>query len=202
MNHLTDKQVDYIVKVIGSSKITSQDMKEDLVDHLCCAIEEEMAKGKNFDNAYDLAYRNISPDGFDEIERETIFLLTSKKINAMKRLLYISGYLTVFFATASAVLKMLHIPGGSLGILATGSLMSFLFIPTLFIYLYKSNIHKNGVCKVRYMLGFVAVLCLCFAIFTHLFHWPGSILMLIIALAIINFALLPSILFKKYKKIA
>lgn len=55
MNHLTDKQVDYIVKVIGSSKITSQDMKEDLVDHLCCAIEEEMAKGKNFDNAYDLA---------------------------------------------------------------------------------------------------------------------------------------------------
>jgi hypothetical protein len=74
-------------------------MKEDLIDHFCCAIEEEMRNGLNFKKSYDMAYQNICPDGFDEIQHETIFLLTFKKIKAMKRLVYVSGYLSAIGIT-------------------------------------------------------------------------------------------------------
>ena len=48
MSNLTDKNVEFISQIINESKIKSEDMKEDLIDHFCCAIEEEMKKGLSF----------------------------------------------------------------------------------------------------------------------------------------------------------
>ena len=99
MNNLTEEQIDYIAQVVNNSTIQSETMKEDLIDHFCCAVEADMQKGESFETAYDKAYQYICPDGFDEIQRETIFLLTFKNIKKMKRLLFISGYLSAIGAT-------------------------------------------------------------------------------------------------------
>jgi hypothetical protein len=202
MNHLTDQQIDFIATVVERSKIASAEIKEDLVDHFCCAIEEQLARGKSFETAYDLAYHNITPDGFDEIERETIYLLTSKKISSMKRLLYVSGYMSLFLATISAVLKLLHLPGGSIGVLLTGLTIILLFLPSLFTYLYRREINKSAGSRAMYILGFMALTFFCMASLAHIFHWPGTISMLIAALSVTNFALLPIVLFKRYHKVA
>lgn len=202
MEHLTDQQIDFIAAIVEKSKITSSEIKEDLVDHFCCATEEYMAKGRSFKDAYDLAYHNIAPDGFDEIERETIYLLTSKKISTMKKMLYISGYLSVLLATTSLIFKLFHIPGGSLAVLGTGALVEFIFLPILFIYLYRREINKSLTTRLLHILGFATLMLLGLATVTKLSHWPGTILMLSASLAVLNFALLPLFLFKRYRKAA
>ena len=47
MSNLTEQNIDFITQIINGSKIESVEMKEDLIDHFCCAIEEEMGKGLN-----------------------------------------------------------------------------------------------------------------------------------------------------------
>ena len=64
MSNLTEQNIEFITRIVNSSKIESIEMKEDLIDHFCCAIEEEMRKGLSFEKSYDKAYQNICPDGF------------------------------------------------------------------------------------------------------------------------------------------
>jgi hypothetical protein len=73
MSYLTEKNIEFISRKINGSNIELNEMREDLIDHFCCAIEEDMKKGSSFDKAYDKSYQNICPDGFDEIQRETFF---------------------------------------------------------------------------------------------------------------------------------
>ena len=55
MNSLTENQIDYITQVGNESAIQSEEMKEDLIDHFCCAIEADMQKGASFETAYNKA---------------------------------------------------------------------------------------------------------------------------------------------------
>lgn len=200
MNHLTDEQIEFITQVINKSVIQSPEMKEDLIDHFCCAIEEDIQKGWSFQTAYDKAYHTIAPNGFDEIQRETIYLLTSKKLRKMKRLLYLSGYLSLIGITATIFMKLAHLPYSQLVLLLTAFIVVFLFLPTLFVSLYKRDITTSGNEKLKYVFGFIGVaLLVAFAIF-QLSHWPGAIAILLSSLVILNFMVFPFLFLKMYRK--
>ena len=143
MNNLTDQNIEFISNIIKNSRIESNEMKEDLIDHFCCAIEEEIHKGLTFEKAYDKAYHYICPDGFDEIQRETVYLLTFKKIKTMKRLMYVSGYLSAIGVTTTLFMKINHIAFGQLALLMTAAILVFFFLPSLFINLYKRELSKS-----------------------------------------------------------
>jgi hypothetical protein len=200
MSNLTEQNIEFITQTINNSKLKSAEMREDLIDHFCCAIEEEMKKGSSFEKSYDKAYQNICPDGFDEIQRETVFLLTFKKIKAMKRLLYVSGYLTLIGITSTVCLKLTHTEGGQLAFLLTIAIMAFLFLPTLFINLYKRDLTKSISDKLKYLFGFLgAVFFLAFVVF-KMCHWPSATIILFTSISIINFAFSPFLIYKMYRK--
>ena len=69
MSILSEENIEFVIRKINGSKIESSELREDLIDHFCCAIEEEMKKGLSFEKSYDKAYQDICPDGFDEIQR-------------------------------------------------------------------------------------------------------------------------------------
>ena len=200
MSNLTEQNIDFITKVINDSKIESVEMKEDLIDHFCCAIEEEMKKGLNFEKSYDKAYQNICPDGFDEIRRETVYLLTFKKIKAMKRFMYLSGYLTAIGITTAFCMKLTHTPYGSIAVFASFIFLTFLFLPSLFMNLYKREISKTFTNKLMYLLGFIGILFLVASGLFKIMHWGYGQFLLFTSIAIINFALLPFLFFKMYRK--
>lgn len=200
MNNLTDQNIEFISNIIKNSRIESNEMKEDLIDHFCCAIEEEIHKGLTFEKAYDKAYHYICPDGFDEIQRETVYLLTFKKIKTMKRLMYVSGYLSAIGVTTTLFMKINHIAFGQLALLMTAAILVFFFLPSLFINLYKRELSKSLSEKIKYMSGLIAiVLIIAFAIF-KISHWPGATMIFLTSLVIINFAFFPSLFFKMYRK--
>lgn len=200
MSNLTDNNIEYISQIIFGSNIELTEMKEDLIDHFCCTIEEEMKKGLSFQNSYDKAYQNICPNGFDEIQRETVYLLTFKKIKAMKRLMYLSGYLTVISLTTTFFLKLSGFPYGGITLLLTAALVIFLFLPSLFMNLYKRELNNSLSDKLKYIFGFIGVeLLMVFALF-RINHWSWSTSIFLAAIVIINFAFFPFLFFKMYKK--
>ena len=200
MSNLTDADVEYIFLIINGSQIKSEEMKEDLVDHFCCAIEEEMKKGLSFKESYEMAYQNICPDGFDEIQRETVYLLTFKNIKAMKRLMYLSGYLALIGITTTLFLKFSQWHYGGISLFLTTLILIFLFLPSLFMHLYKRELSKSTSEKLKYIFGFIGVeLLMVFSIF-RLNHWSWSTSILLAAIVIINFAFFPFLFFKMYRK--
>lgn len=200
MNNLTDQNIEFISNIINNSRIESNEMKEDLIDHFCCAIEEEIQKGLTFEKAYDKAYHYICPDGFDEIQRETVYLLTFKKIKTMKRLMYVSGYLSAIGVTTTLFMKINHIAFGQLALFMTAAILVFFFLPSLFINLYKRELSKSLSEKIKYMSGLIAIfLLIAFAVF-KISHWPGVTMIFLTSLVIINFAFFPSLFFKMYRK--
>jgi len=175
-------------------------MKEDLIDHFCCAIEENMKKGLSFEKSYDKAYQNICPDGFDEIQRETVFLLTFKKIIAMKRLLYVSGYLSAIGITTTFFMKLTHTAGGAIALLFTAAVLAFLFLPALFVNLYKRELSNSASDKLKYIFGFIGVLFFLISVICKINHWPGAYMILLASIVIINLLFFPLLFFKMYRK--
>jgi len=200
MSNLTEQNIEFIIKIVNDSKIESIGMKEDLIDHFCCAIEEEMRKGLSFEKSYDKAYQNICPDGFGEIRRETIFLLTFKKIKAMKRLMYVSGYLSAIGITSTVFMKSGHIAGGQIALLLTAAILVFLFLPALFINLYKRELTKSMSNKLKYVSGLLGVVLLIAFVLFKTSHWPGSTMIFLTSVVILNFAFFPFLFFKMYRK--
>jgi len=200
MNNLTDENIEFIAQIINGSKIESAEMKEDLIDHFCCAIEEEMKKGLSFKKSYDKAYQNICPDGFDEIHRETVFLLTFKKIKAMKRLLYVSGYLSAIGITTTVFMKLNHFGYPGITFLLTSVIMIFLFIPSLFVNIYKRDLIKSLSNRLIYTFGFIGVELLVVSALFRLNHWSWSTSIFLTSFVILNFAFFPFLFFKMYRK--
>lgn len=200
MSNLTDQNIEFITHVINSSKIESFEMREDLIDHFCCAVEEEMNKGLSFEQSYDKAYQNICPDGFDEIQQETVYLLTFKNLKAMKRLMYLSGYLALIGITTTLFLRLSEVRYGGIAFLLTAAILIFIFLPSLFMNLYKRELTKSVSEKLKYLFGFIGVeLLLVFAIF-RMNHWPWSTSIFLAAIVIMNFAFFPFLFFKMYRK--
>ena len=92
---ITDEQVDFIEKEILKGDVKSKELRDDLLDHMCCLVEIEIKKGLSFEQAYQKAFLQTSPNGYGEIQNETLFLLNYNKIMNMKRLTYISSFLCV-----------------------------------------------------------------------------------------------------------
>jgi len=200
MSILTEQNIEFITQIINRSKIESIEMKEDLIDHFCCAIEEEMNKGLTFEDSYDRAYQNICPDGFDEIHRETIYLLTFKKIKAMKRLMYLSGYLSAIGITATIFMKLSHLAGGQIVLFITVAISAFLFLPALFINLYKRELTKSISDKLKYFSGLLGIVLLVAFVVFKMSHWPGTSMILLTSAVIINLVFFPFLFFKMYRK--
>ncbi|MBC8006376.1 MAG: hypothetical protein H7X84_12955 [Verrucomicrobia bacterium] len=200
MNNLTEDQVAFISQIINESEIELAEMREDLIDHFCCAIEEEMNKGKSFQKSYDKAYQNICPNGFDEIQRETVYLFTLKKIKAMKKLMYLSGYLILIGLTTSMFLIISKTSFSGITVLLTAAILIFLFLPSLFLYLYNRGLISSISEKLKYTFGFIGTELLMVSALFRINHWPWSTTIFLAAILIINFAFFPFLFLKMYRK--
>lgn len=197
---ITEDQEQVIIDEVESSKITNQSLKEDLVDHLCCMIDIQMEKGSSFEDALKLSMIQTAPNGLNEIEKETIFLLNYSKIIFMKKLTYISGYLFSVAWIAGALFKILHLPGASTMLSIGGLGLAFIFFPLLLINRYKSIAREVLSERLKWILGAIALGLLILSISMKLLHLMGAGEMLAISFLVFGFGFLPFFFFRMYKK--
>jgi len=82
---LSDKQIDYILNDIGARGVGMESLQHNLLDHVCCIIEQNLEENGDFERFYESTIRTFYKDALWEIEEETLTLLTFKNYYTMKK---------------------------------------------------------------------------------------------------------------------
>lgn len=197
---LTEEQLLRIQSQVAASKITIDTLREDVVDHICCVVEVKLDRGRTFDKALVEALEELAPEGLDEIQNETLFLLNSDKIIIMKKLMFTIGALSSMSFVTGWLFGLLHLPGAfelsAYGFLGFGCL----FIPLYTIDYFKTDIRRALNEKWKFGLGLLSAVLLGVATIFKILHLPGANLLLVAGNLVFVVGFLPFLFFGWYKK--
>ncbi|WMN06856.1 hypothetical protein QYS48_34010 [Marivirga arenosa] len=196
---ITDEQLAYIANQINDSNISSLEMRDDLIDHFCCLIEIEMQRGRDFEDAYQKAYEQTTPNGFEEIQYETLFLLNHKKIILMKQFTYISGFIFSFSFTVGLFFKLMHFPGANIMMFSGLLGVSFIFLPLLLIIKFKDKVLTLISERLKWIFGTFSLMLIFLGSFFKLLHLQGAGVLFGLGFLIFGFLFLPFYFFRMYK---
>ena len=198
MYQLTDEQVTYILNDIRRNGVEMEDLQLNLLDHVCCIIEQNLEEGGNFQSFYQQTISRFYNTGLKEIEEETINLLTFKNYYVMKRSMIISGASAAFLLLTGSFFKFMHWPGAAVLLVLGIVFFSMIFLPILLAM--KAKELKTGTEKLILGIGTFSGILYCLASLFKVQHWPGANVMLFSTLGIILFVLLPLYFFNGIRK--
>lgn len=196
---ISDEQLSFIKQKIKNSNITSLEIQDDLIDHFCCLVEIEMQRGKIFEEAYQQAYNQTTPNGFEEIQNETYFLLNYKKIILMKQFTYITGFIFAFAATAGAFFKIMHFPGANIMLFSGLMGVSFIFLPLLLIIKFKDKVLHVMSERLKWIFGTLSLMLVFTGSIFKFLHLQGAGIVLGIGFLIFGLLYLPFFFFRMFK---
>jgi hypothetical protein len=198
MLSLTEEQIAFIENDIKVRGITSPDLSIDLLDHICCLIENELDEYRNFETVYLQTLLLFGDKGLKEIQDETNRLLTFKHYYFMNSTMKISGYVSSMLILIGSFFKFQHWPGANVMILIGVFLLATLFMPLLFILKFKSSAENNR-SIVLSVIGFIASLAICIGILFRILHWPGARMIIITGCVLLLLGYLPIYILSIYK---
>jgi len=89
---LSEEHISYIIKDLNSRGIVLDGLQDEVIDHVCSAVEKEMAEGKKFIEAYNESIKSFgSNEGLKEVQHQTLQSEHSKTNFMLK------NYLTIAF---------------------------------------------------------------------------------------------------------
>ena len=175
MRSLTDEQIDFIADDIRIRGVFTQSLQEDLLDHICCFIEEQPDDERPFDRR---ALDAFGHDGLQGIQDETLYLINQPYQKAMKKFAYITGALASILLLAGAFFKVMHWPGANACLILGTVTLSMFFIPYFFYVNLKEQSEKKS--KVIAAIGLTTAMFLCAATLFKMMHWPGAMMMFVL----------------------
>ena len=190
---ITDQQVEYILSDIRRNGVDMEDLQYNLLDHICCIIEQELKENDDFEPFYREAVKRFYKHNLREIEDETINLLTFKNYYAMKKTMIVSGTISVAAFIAGSFCRTMYWPGASILLTLGIGTFSFLFLPLLFII--KAREVKAASDKIVIAIGATVGILFSVAILFTVQHWPGGNILLFGTIGVAAFVLLPSYFF-------
>lgn len=197
---LSSEQEDIVYNTVKAGGVQLESLQADIVDHLCCVIESQLGKKRPFDQLLEEAIQDLAPNGLNEIQNQTLFLLNAKRIIIMKKLIYSIGFIGALTLTAGVTFKLLWWPMANNLFLIGFTLMFLVFFPLLGFDRYKVSISKSITERVKIITGVVCALIIGVAgIFKYL-HLQGAMVLFGIGVLIFAFGFLPFLFFTMYKK--
>ncbi|MGZ3904588.1 MAG: GldL-related protein, partial [Bacteroidia bacterium] len=157
MYTVSEQQIEYILNDIRRNGVEMEDLQLNLLDHICCIIEQNLKDGDDFEAFYQKTIQEFYKNNLWEIEEETITLLTFKHYYTMKKTMIISGTTAVVFLLAGAIFKIMHWPGANPLLLFGLVTLSFIFLPLLFILKKRdsNNSRDKVITGLGVMMGFL-----------------------------------------------
>ncbi len=189
MYTLSEEQIDFILRDIKSRGVEMEDLQVSLLDHICCILECELEPDGDFESFYRKTIPRFFKKELREIEEETILLLTFKNYYAMKKVMMISGLISVVALIAGSFLKIMHWPGANFMLLLGITSASLLFMPILFIL--KTKESNSGRDKLVLGIGTFFGILISLSTLFKVMHWPYANSMWLISLGILFFIFIP-----------
>lgn len=175
MRNLTDEQIDLIAEDIRVRGVFSQSLQEDLLDHICCFIEEQDDE-RPFDEIYRLALDAFGQSGLQGVQDETLYLINRPYLTKMKKIAFVSAGLSAVALIGGAMFKIQHWPGANMMLIIGILVLAMFFIPYFFYVQMKEQTEKKA--KVIAALGLVTAVLMALGALFKILHWPGAMVML------------------------
>lgn len=197
MYSITDDQIDFILNDITRKGIVTVDVRDNILDHVCCIIEHEMTQEKDFFKFYENTIARFYQKELREIEDETRDLITFKYFYAMKRTLKITGFLSAALIVIGGLFKLQHWPGAGIALFSGLMIFSLLFLPLNIILKYRDDKEKKN--RLIMLIGFLTAIIGTLGILFKIMHWPGANIMFYGSFFVFFLVFIPIYFFSKYK---
>lgn len=196
MAELTKEQVAFICEDLGRQGILNTSLRDDLLDHICCILEQE-DDPLEFELKYSQVVKRFARKEIREIQEETDLLITHLNYYTMKNMLIRSGLLAGILIITGSILKLLHLPGAAISFVVATVIFCFVFLPIFFVV----EAAKTARIGSKLVLGLGALfgLVFCLAAVFKVQHWPGATLLWRFALAELMLIFLPVYFFVNYR---
>ena len=123
--------------------LTYDRLLDDLLDHICCLVEEDMETGKDFESSYNQVLDSIGEKRLPEIQHQTLLNL-DKKFQRMKKYTYYIGLSGAISALVGSFFKLLHWPGSNILIALALLIIVGFFLPMYFIMSHREQAEKKN----------------------------------------------------------
>lgn len=189
MVKLTDEQVEHVFNEIKARGVTIEDLQYNLLDHMCCIIENEMGENDDFHPFLNSVFPRFFTNSLVEIEEEAILLVTFKNYYAMKKTMYLTSILVAAFLFLFSISKVFHLPGAAFLLVITVLLFSLIFIPLVIIMKLKDDSSKTE--KVVLSLGFMLGMVTAVGVLFKLMKWSQATNLMFIGVSVFTFVYVP-----------
>jgi len=170
MHKLNDKHIDFIYHDLNKRGIILDDLKENIADHICCIIEQEMPPDADFKIYYNRIINRFFNTELKELQQETDTLLNNTYLPFLKKVIQISGTFSVVLLLIGTYYKFNHLIGAGVMLLLGTLLFTFAFIPSLILLKFKDNSSKTNIALV--ILGFFIIATGSTGCLFKIMEWP------------------------------
>ena len=140
--NLTEEQIEYISTNLEFYGISSDELREDLLDHICTHIET--SDETDFDTAYNEALQKFGGyAGMGKVERDTYLMVSFRSNLRRQKIVYILGFFATFIMVLGILFKLMHWPGASIMLFTGFLILLFGYLPLYFYQRYKLFYNKG-----------------------------------------------------------
>lgn len=164
-----------------------EDLQLNLLDHICCIIEQNLTDEDDFESLCEKTMKQFYKHNLREIEEETIQLLIFKNRYVMKKVMIISGTLSVAAFIVGSLFKIMHWPFAAPLLFLAILNISFVFLPLLFLVKTKEiNATRD---QLILALGTIVGILYCLSMLSLFMHWQtkGPIWLITLSIAFLVF---------------
>lgn len=197
MVNLTDEQVDFISNDITKKGIETEDVRDNILDHVCCIIENEMPIEEDFYVFYELTIARFYTRNLREIEEETKNLITFKYYYAMRRTLKITAIATSLLILSGGICKFQHWPGASVLLFTGLILFSLVFLPLNIVLKFRDDEEKEN--RLIMLVGFLTASVGTIGILFKVMHWPYANMLFYGSFIVFFLVFIPLYFFTKFR---
>jgi len=196
MPELSLDNIDQINRFVRNQEISFSHLPDDLIDHICCDVENEMQNGLDFIEAYRRVKDKMGKRRLKEIQEETLYAV-DKKYRQMKNTMKISGIAGTVLLGFGALFKIQHWPlAGTMATLGAVTL-ALVFVPSALGVLWKETHSRKKL--LLFISAFLAGSCFILGTLFKVQHWPGAGIIIALAALFGMFFFVPALLASKLR---
>jgi hypothetical protein len=192
-----DDNYDRIKADLLSRGLTYERLIDDMLDHVCCMVEEQMVEGEDFESSYNQVLDSIGEKRLPEIQHQTLLNL-DKKYQRMKNFTYIFGLTSAILTIVGSLFKRMHWPGAGILITVGMVLIVFVFLPLYFITNHREQVEKKN--PVYAIVGYLTIALLLAGATFKIMHWPGAGYMLYASIGFLLIGFVPLYVVNVYQR--
>ncbi len=197
MSQLSKEDIDFLQRSLVQKEIKYDPLVDEILDHICCEVEDLMEAGMSFSDAYLRFSKSLQPKALKTLEDETIHLV-NYKLFIMKKAIYILASIVISLFILGFLFRIMHWPGASQIFIIDLSLTAIL-LPIWTIYRFKLG-NMTATDKVLFPVAAIFIFLFTSGSFFKIMHWPGAGIMAVIGLIGLAGIGVPYFFFSAYKK--